>query len=69
MNMNTQIYYLFSQDSNNYDFQETMKKYDNIDPDHMDNVFKVTHIQDNIYKIIHIYKNNGVNGKFKINDI
>lgn len=69
MNTATQIYYLFSQDSEHMEFEYTMHKYEKVDPDHMNNLFKVIHIKDNIYKIIHIYKNKGLDGKFKINDI
>ena len=68
---NQQIYYLISEDdkTENSNYSDIMSQYEFVCLSHINNFFEVIHIKDNIYNIVKIHKNEGLDGKFKINDI
>ena len=68
---NERVYYLLSQEGENVysDHALKMSKYRFIDPDHMNNFFEVIKVNFNAYKIVKIYKNEGLSGKFNVDDI
>ena len=68
---NQQIYYLISEEdlTENPNYTKIMFKYEFVCLSHINNFFEVIHLKNNMYNIIKIHKNEGLDGKFKINDI